>query len=85
MKYLGLAGALLIAAVIATFARYESFHPCDWLEHDTGRALGVPALMAEARIRASFMFRGIAEPTAYDCLEDWWRLKAQGKMPEDSS
>jgi hypothetical protein len=82
MKYLGIAVALGLAAVIATFARYESFDPCDWLEQDMTQALGMPAVVAQARIRASFMFRGIIEPTAQECLEDWWRLKAEG-LPEE--
>jgi hypothetical protein len=48
------------------------------------RALGMPPIVAEARIRASFMFRGIVEPTGGECLEDWWHLKAKG-LPEQNT
>ncbi len=82
MKYLGIVVVLAVAAVIATFARYESIDPCEWLEQDMTRALGMPRIVAQARIRAGFMFRGIVEPTSGECLEDWWRLKAKG-LPED--
>ncbi len=81
MKYLGIALALVAAAAIATFARYESFDPCHWLERDMARALGVPPFMAQARIRAAFMLRGIVEPDTGDCLEDWWQFKANTKGP----
>ncbi len=85
MRYIGIAVALVAAAAIATFARYESFDPCDWLEHDMVRALGLPPVVAQARIRASFMFRGILEPDGADCLEDWRRLKAKGLPGEKES
>ncbi len=82
MKYLGIVVVLGVAAVIATFARYESFDPCAWLEQDMTRALGMPRVVAQARIRAGFLFRGIVEPTSLECAEDWWRLKAEG-LPEE--
>ncbi len=84
MRYLGIAAAIVVAAAIATFARYESFDPCDWLEQDMTRALGMPPVVAQARIRATFMFRGIVEPDPYDCLDAWWHLKAEG-LPEAES
>ncbi len=84
MRYLGIAAALVVAAAIATLARYESFDPCDWLEQDMARSLGMPTLVAQTRIRATFMFRGIVEPDTYDCLDAWWRLKAEGLPKEES-
>ncbi len=84
MRYLGIAAALVVAAAIATLARYESLDPCDWLEQDMARSLGVPPFMAQARIRATFMFRGIVEPDTYECLDAWWHLKAEG-LPEEES
>lgn len=84
MRYLGIAAALVVAAAIATFARYESFDPCDWLEHDMARSLGMPTVVAQARIRATFMFGGIVEPDTSDCLDAWWHLKAEG-LPEEES
>ncbi len=84
MRYLGIAAALVVAAAIATLARYESFDPCDWLEQDMARSLGMPTVVAQVRIRATFMFRGIVEPDTYDCLDAWWHLKAEG-LPEEES
>ncbi len=84
MRILLIAAALALAAVVATFARYDTLYPCGWLQQDMARALGVPPIMAQARVRASFMFRGITEPDGYDCLADWWRLKAKG-LPEEKS
>ncbi len=84
MRYLEIVVALVVAAAIATFARYESFDPCEWLEHDMARAIGMPPVLAQARIRATFMFRGIVEPDTTDCLEAWWHLKAEG-LPEEKS
>ncbi len=84
MRYLGIAAALVVVAAIATLARYESFDPCDWLEQDIARSLGMPALVAQARIRATFLFRGIVEPDTSDCLNAWWHLKAEG-LPEEKS
>ena len=83
MKYLGIVVVLGVAAVIATFARYESIDPCEWLEQDMTRALDMPRVVAQARIRAGFMLRGIVEPTSRECLEDWWRLKAEGEVEDD--
>ena len=85
MRYLGIVAVLGLAAVIATFVRYQSFDPCEWLEQDMTRALGMPPIVAQARIRAGFMFRGIVEPTAGECLDDWWRLKAEGLPDEPTS
>ena len=84
MRYLGIAAALVVAAAIATLARNESLDPCDWLEQDMARSLGVPPFIAQARIRATFMFRGIVEPDTSDCLDAWWHLKAEG-LPEEES
>ncbi len=81
MRYLGIVVVLGLAAVIATFVRYESLDPCEWLEQDMTRALGMPPIVAQARIRAGFLLRGIIEPTSRECLNDWWRLKAEG-LPE---
>ena len=39
-------------------------------------------LFATTQIRASFLFRGIVEPTSSQCLDDWWQLKAEG-LPEE--
>ena len=77
MRYLGLALALIVAAVAATFWRYGSLNPCDWLERDTAQASGLPYLVAQARIRAEFLLDGITEPDGGQCLTAWWDLRAE--------
>ncbi|MFQ6017487.1 MAG: hypothetical protein ACE5KF_04770 [Kiloniellaceae bacterium] len=83
MKFVVLAVGLVVAASIATYARYESFDPCDWLERDMVRQSGLPPLVVHARIRAAFLVRGIAEPGPYDCLKGWWSFKAK-ELPKES-
>ena len=78
MKYLLLIAGLAVAASVATYARYESLNPCDWLVRDATGQSGLPELAEEARIRAAFLLRGISEPGPYDCLEAWWRLRSEG-------
>lgn len=81
MKYLLMAVALVAAAGVATYARYESLSPCDWLVQDASRQSSLPPLAEETRIRASFLVRGIAEPGPYDCLQAWWRLRSDSPAP----
>jgi hypothetical protein len=78
VKYLLLIAGLAGAATVATYVRYESLNPCDWLVRDGTSQSGLPALAEEARIRAAFLLRGIAEPGPTDCLEAWWRLRSEG-------
>ncbi len=78
MKYLLFSVGLAVAASVATYVRYESFDPCIWLVRDAASKSGLPVLAEEARIRATFLVRGIAEPGSYDCLEAWWRLRSDG-------
>ena len=77
MKTLLVVVVLLGAAVVATFVRYESLDPCDWIMRDFGEASGLPPLVAQARMRAGFLMQGITEPTAYDCLMEWWRRRSE--------
>jgi len=81
VKYLVIVAGLLVAAVAATFVRYESLDPCVWLVHDAARQSGLPALAEETRLRAAFLVRGIAEPGPYDCLTAWWRLRSGSPAP----
>jgi len=78
MKILVVVLALLGAAGIATVVRYGSLDPCDWLDMDTASEHDLPRLVAQARVRASFLLDGIANPTPGDCLTAWWDLKANG-------
>lgn len=82
MKYLLLAVAAGAAAVIATLVRYQSLYPCDWLKHDTAARLGVPPLVAEAKVRAEFLVKGVTDPSAGQCLTAWWDFKANEKKAE---
>ncbi|MEE8507122.1 MAG: hypothetical protein V3S40_12995 [Kiloniellales bacterium] len=84
MKYPWIAVALIAVAVGGTLFRYGSFHPCEWLEQDVMRTSGLPPVVAQAQIRATFMVNGIVEPDAYDCLRHWWRFKADGKLSGES-
>ncbi len=84
MKYLLIVVALIAVAAGGTLFRYGSFHPCEWLEQDVMRTSGFPPVVAQAQIRATFLVNGIVEPSGYDCLRHWWRLKADGKPPGES-
>ena len=77
MRWLAITVGIVVAASIATFARYESLHPCDWLQHDMASATALPAPVVQARIRAAFLLRGITTPDATECLTEWWDLKAE--------
>lgn len=77
MRIFAVVLGLTIVAVVATYARYQSLHPCDWLERDTAEASGLPALAAQARIRAGFLIDGIVDPGASDCLTAWWDLRSE--------
>jgi hypothetical protein len=78
MRYALLVIGLALAATVATYARYESLNPCDWMEQDLARQSGLPLIVVRARIRAEFLLEGITEPTAYDCLSGWWEIRADG-------
>lgn len=77
MKYAVILVILLLAASGATYTRYESLHPCDWLEQDVATEQGLPRLIAKARIHAEFLLEGVTEPSAYQCLSGWWEVRAQ--------
>lgn len=81
MKYISVLIFLVLAAGVATFARYESFSPCDWLEHDMMRESGMPLIAVQAQIKASFLLDGVTEPTAAQCLGKWWTFRLDG-LPE---
>jgi len=78
MKYLVLSIGLLVAAGIATYARYESLNPCDWIEQDIVRETGLPLLVVRAQVRANFLLDGVSEPDATACLPAWWEYKIEG-------
>ncbi len=77
MKTLFVAAALLVAATVATYAHYGSFHPCAWLEQDIARKDEMVIIVARAKIRANFLVDGVASPDASDCLFGWWDFKTR--------
>ena len=79
MKYPIIALGLLLAAVVATYVRYQSLDPCDWLERDMAQRIGVPGLVVRGRIRAQFLIQGIADPRPTDCLTDWWSFRSESR------
>ena len=77
MKYIVLLVGLSLAASIATYVRYQSLHPCDWLEKDMIAASDMPEIWVVARLRARFLMEGITDPSALECLEGWWSFRIE--------
>ena len=71
---------LALAAGAATYYRYASFHPCDWMEQDLAESSGLPRLVMRGRIRGEFMLRGIADPSPSDCVLAWWDFRANREV-----
>ena len=82
MKSFVILSGLLIAAVVATYARYHSLDPCDWMMRDLSESSNLPDIVVEARVRSAFLLDGITAPTAADCLTGWWRLRGE-LLPEE--
>ena len=82
MRTLIIVGLLLVAATVATFVRYESFSPCDWMAQDLEAQTGMPALIVQARIKGHFLLEGITDPDPVDCLLAWWEVRQEGLPPE---
>ncbi len=78
IRFAVIVAGLLAAAAVATYARYESLDPCDWMEQDLVAQSGLPAVAVEIRIRAAFLLDGITEPDAGDCLVKWWQWRREG-------
>ncbi len=78
MKWLSLASILVITAVVATYFRYQSLDPCDWMEQDLASESSLPLLVVQTKIRAEFLLDGITEPGPGDCLTAWWDLRSNG-------
>ena len=82
MRYALLVVGLALAAPIATYVRYESLDPCDWMERDMARQSGLPLLVVRTRLRAEFLLEGITEPSATECLSRWWEIRAEAASQE---
>jgi hypothetical protein len=81
VRFAVIVAGLLVVAVIATYARYESLDPCDWMEHDLAAESSLPQVAVELQISAAFLLDGITEPTPGDCLVKWWDWRREG-LPE---
>ena len=82
MKSFVVLTGLLIAALVATYARYQSLDPCDWMMRDLAESSNLPGIVVAARVRSAFLLDGITEPTATDCLSGWWRLRSE-MLPDE--
>ena len=80
IRFAVIVAGLLVAAAVATYARYESLDPCDWLQRDLMVESGLPQVAVELRISAAFLLDGITEPGPDDCLVKWWEWRRDG-MP----
>ncbi len=67
---------LVVAAAGATFWRYQSFDPCEWLKQDMAAKSDLPGLFVEGQIRWDFLFDGVADPDGMQCLKKWWNFRA---------
>ena len=83
MKFVLIVIGLAVAATVATYARYGSLSPCDWMERDMVRQTDLPPLVVRARIRAAFLIDGITDPGPSDCLFGWWEFRSEG-LPGES-
>ena len=81
MKIATVLVGLLAAASIATWLRYDSLNPCDWMEQDRAERSGLPLLVVQAEIAARFLLDGITDPQPLDCLPAWWEQRAE-EIPE---
>lgn len=82
MKYLVVVIALAVVAAGATFIRYESFSPCDWIETDLVAETNLPLIVVQSRVSAYFLLDGIVTPDFGECLLGWWEFRLDG-IPEE--
>ena len=82
MKWLVILALLAGAAAGATYTRYQSFSPCDWMARDLEATTGLPSLVVQARIKALFLLDGVTDPDPVDCLLAWWDVRQEGLPPE---
>lgn len=77
IRFLMISILCVVAAIGATFWRYQSLHPCDWLQKDMVEASGQPDFWVEIRIKARFLLDGITEPSLENCLNGWWTYRIE--------
>lgn len=69
---------IVVAATAATYVRYRSFDPCEWIARDMADRTAIPVIVWQSRIRADFLLQGITDPSASDCVVAWWKERANG-------
>jgi hypothetical protein len=69
-----------VAATVATYFRYHSFDPCNWMAQDMARHTGLPTVVTSGKIKADFLVRGITQPEMAECVLAWWRERADEAM-----
>jgi len=82
MKGVVLVAVLAGAAMGATYWRYQSLDPCDWMTRDLVKASDLPELVVIAKIRAEFLLEGVTDPDPGQCLFKWWALRRDGLAQE---
>jgi hypothetical protein len=70
----------ILTASGATYYRYQSFHPCDWMEQEVSEKKGLPRLIVKGQIRAQFLLNGISDPNHLQCVLAWWDFR-RGNLP----
>ena len=67
---------VVLAATVATYFRYHSFDPCNWMAQDMAHHSGMPIVMMETRVKANFLMQGITRPGPSECVWAWWKERA---------
>ena len=83
VRFVVIVAGLLVVASIATYARYQSLHPCDWMEQDLAAHSSLPRVAVELQISAAFLLEGITNPGPGDCLVKWWDWRREGLPQEE--
>jgi len=83
MRFVMIVAGLLVVAAIATYGRYQSLHPCDWMEEDLAAQSELPRVAVELQIGAAFLLEGITNPGPGDCLVKWWDWRRAGLPQEE--
>ena len=83
VRFVVIVAGLLLVAAIATYGRYQSLHPCDWMEEDLAAQSSLPRVAIELQISAAFLLEGVADPSVGDCLVKWWDWRREGLPLEE--
>jgi len=78
VRFLVIVAGLVVAAAIATYARYQSLDPCDWMRQDLAAQSELPQVAVELQISGAFLLDGITDPGPGDCLVKWWEWRREG-------